>query len=241
MNVAELSSITHHYGNRKVINTLSVAFEADKVTAIIGLSGSGKSTLLQLINGLAIPSLGTVRIFNNLIDYRNLAALRLKIGYMVQGSGLFPHLTVNENISIASKFSFAAAQPLKRVIELMELVNLPTSHLSKYPYEISGGEQQRVGICRALFLNPPLLLMDEPFGALDPITKKEIHLEIIKLQQLAARSIILVTHDMMEAKRLADNILVLDNGEIQQFDATEIVLEKPANEKVKQLIEASFS
>jgi len=241
LKAAELISIRHQIGNKVLINDVSVAFDEFNVTAIIGLSGSGKSTLLQLINGLIKPTHGTIRVFNNPIDYQRLASLRLKIGYMVQGSGLFPHLTVKENISIADKLLVKTPQSLNRVKELMDLVSLPQSHLLKYPHELSGGEQQRVGICRALYLNPPLLLMDEPFGALDPITKKEIHSEINKLQHVEARTILLVTHDIIEAKRLADYILVIDNGEVQQFDRVDTVLTHPANNKVKQLIDASIA
>jgi osmoprotectant transport system ATP-binding protein len=160
---------------------------------------------------------------------------------MVQNTGLFPHLTVAQNISIASKLTGEQTNPLNRTEELMELVNIPVTFKKKYPYQLSGGEQQRVGICRALFLNPPLLLMDEPLGALDPLTRHEIQNEIRKLQEIEPRSILLVTHDLREAKKLADFIVVMDSGRLLQFDTTENVLQKPGNEKVKKLIDASLS
>lgn len=241
MRVAELVGITHRYNDQVAIKNVSIGFEAEKITAIIGMSGSGKSTALQLINGLVRPTLGNVRIFNQALDYNDLTSLRLKIGYMVQGTGLFPHLTVEQNISIASKLTGEKINPYPRTEELMRLVNLPNSFKRKYPYELSGGELQRVGICRALFLNPPLLLMDEPLGALDPITRQEIQNEILDLQKIEPRSIILVTHDLREAKKLADFILVLDNGALIQFGTTENVLQRPGNEKIKKLIDASLS
>ncbi len=165
--------------------------------------------------------------------------MRLRIGYMVQGTGLFPHLTIADNISIVARISPIPINSAQRVNELMALVGLPDSFQRKYPFELSGGEQQRVGICRALFLNPSILLMDEPFGALDPITRQEIQSEILKLQQLQPRTILLVTHDMREAKILADYILVIDKGEVQQFDIKEEVLQNPANAVVEKLIDAS--
>jgi osmoprotectant transport system ATP-binding protein len=241
MKVAELVGITHRYNDQVAIKNLSIGFEANKITAIIGMSGSGKSTALQLINGLVRPTLGDVRVFNQTLDYKDLNSVRLKIGYMVQNTGLFPHLTVAQNISIASKLTGRHIDPLARTKELMDLVNIPITFKKKYPYELSGGEQQRVGICRALFLNPPLLLMDEPMGALDPLTRQEIQNELLKLQMIEPRSILLVTHDLREAKKIADFIVVMDNGTLLQFDTTENVLQKPSNEKVKKLIDASLS
>jgi osmoprotectant transport system ATP-binding protein len=241
MKVAEFAGITHRYNDQVAIKNLSIGFEANKITAIIGMSGSGKSTALQLINGLVRPTLGDVRVFNQALNYNELTSMRLKIGYMVQNTGLFPHLTVAQNISIASKLTSEQTNPLNRTEELMELVNIPVTFKKKYPYQLSGGEQQRVGICRALFLNPPLLLMDEPLGALDPLTRQEIQNEIHKLQEIEPRSILLVTHDLREAKKLADFIVVMDSGRLLQFDTTENVLQKPSNEKVKKLIDASLS
>ena len=160
---------------------------------------------------------------------------------MVQGTGLFPHLTIEDNISIAGKLAFPKVHSNERINHLMDLVGLPLSLKNKYPFQLSGGEQQRTGVCRALFLNPPLLLMDEPFGALDPITREDIQKEILTVQKNEPRTILLVTHDMREAKKLADNILVIDEGEVQQFDRASQVLAQPANEIVKRLINASLA
>jgi osmoprotectant transport system ATP-binding protein len=239
MNITELINVSHSYNGQSAINNISLSFAEKKTTAIIGKSGSGKSTLLQFFNGLIRPAFGSVNVFGEALNYSQINSLRLRMGYMVQGTGLFPHLTVEQNISIAGKI-LKSTNSSQRVNELMNLVGLPESFKKKYPYELSGGEQQRVGICRALFLNPPLLLMDEPLGALDPITRQEIQTEVLKLQQLEPRTILLVTHDMREAKKLADYILVIDKGEVQQYDTAEKVLQYPANEVVEKLIEASL-
>jgi osmoprotectant transport system ATP-binding protein len=242
MSKVELIGISHAYKGKQALQNLSVRFEEKKITTIIGRSGSGKSTLLQIINGLIKPSTGKAIIDGNPLVNSRMEEARWKMGYAVQGVGLFPHLTIYENISLPGKM---VNQPTvlreKRVGELMELLSLSSSYRKKYPYELSGGEQQRVGIGRALFLDPPLLLMDEPFGSLDPLTRYDMQQEVLKLQSITPRTILLVTHDMREASKLADFILVLDKGMVIQFDKKESVLENPANDTVKQLIEASLS
>jgi osmoprotectant transport system ATP-binding protein len=164
------------------------------------------------------------------------------MGYVVQAIGLFPHLTVQQNICMAGKIVHTKATDLEtRAHQLMTLTGLPASFKNKFPHELSGGEQQRVGICRALFLNPPVLLMDEPFGALDPVTRYEIQEELLRLQQTEPRTILFVTHDMREAAKLADFIVVLEKGVVQQYDEKKKVLSAPANGFVSQLIQASLS
>ncbi|MBA4056049.1 MAG: glycine/betaine ABC transporter ATP-binding protein [Marivirga sp.] len=240
MKVAELNHVSHSYNGHLAIKDVSFSIEERKITAIIGRSGSGKTSLLQLINGLIRPTSGTVNVLGEPLNYDRINSIRLNMGYMVQGNGLFPHLSILDNISIGKKIFKSSVNPTRRVDELMNFVGLPEIYKYKYPYELSGGEQQRVGICRALFLNPPFLLMDEPLGALDAVTRQEIQDEILKLQRLEPRTILLVTHDMREARKLADYILVLEKGEIQQFDTRQEVLSKPANAVVEKLIEASL-
>lgn len=239
MNIIELVNVSYSYPGQPALKNTSIGFEEKKISAIIGKSGSGKSTLLQLLNGLIRPHTGSVHVFGKPFDYQNIQSLRLRMGYMVQGTGLFPHLTIHENIAIAGRISKGTAIP-KRVDELMELVGLSGSYEHKFPYELSGGEQQRVGLCRALYLNPPILLMDEPLGALDPVTRYEIQQQLLRLQDLSPRTILFVTHDMREAKKLAENMLVLDGGAVQQYDTTEIVLKNPATAAVTKLIESSI-
>lgn len=238
MSPVELINVSHHYNNTHVLENISLTFEQYKITGIIGRSGSGKSTLLKVINGLIKPSLGNVLFNDKLIDYAKPYAMRQKMGYVVQGVGLFPHLTIEDNIQLSAKI-VGQKPDSNRTNALMEMVTLPASFRKKYPSELSGGEQQRVGICRALFNNPPVLLMDEPFAALDTITRYEIQQEVLQLQRIEPRTILFVTHDIREAARMADKLLVIDGGRVQQYEETQKVFNTPANESVRQLIETT--
>lgn len=229
--------VSKFYQARSVLKNISLEIQPKAITVIIGPSGSGKSTLLQLINGLIRPEGGEVLVFQKAIDYDNLTGLRRRIGYSVQGTGLFPHLTTRGNISLLAGLENWTPETItKRVDYLMNLVNLKPDYLEKYPHQLSGGEQQRVGLCRAMMLNPEIFLLDEPFGALDPITRNEIHEEFVMLQKTEPRAIVLVTHDLREAVKLADTMVVLNNGEIQQMAAPEEVLHKPANDFVVRFV-----
>jgi osmoprotectant transport system ATP-binding protein len=209
----ELLQITHHYSGEPVLADVSLAFEANRVTVILGKSGSGKSTLLQIINGMIKPGGGHVRLFGEPMAYNDLQKVRLKMGYVVQQVGLFPHLTIYENIALLGNVAHRPADVIrKRVIHLMDMVKLPLLHLDKYPYQLSGGEQQRAGLCRAMLLEPPVLLMDEPFAALDYETKHAIYDHLLAIQKQEPRTIILVSHDLEEARLLADKVVWLQNG-----------------------------
>ncbi len=230
-------NIYKKYGTAVVLNDINLNIAQNKTTALVGESGSGKSTLLQIVNGLTTPTSGQVEIFGDKIDYDNLPALRKKMGYAVQGAGLFPHLTVFENITVMAKLEGWSDEEIeKRADYLIELVDLHEDLLARFPHNLSGGQQQRVSLCRAMMLNPPLLLLDEPFSALDPITKQYIHTEFAKLQKAEARSILLVTHDMEEAVKLADHIVILKDGRIVQNDKTEDIRNEPKNEYVEGLL-----
>jgi len=230
-------NVTHQYGKTSAVKDLSFDIEDNKITAIIGRSGSGKSTLLQIINGLIKPTSGTVKIFGSNLNYSEINKTRLKIGYSVQGTGLFPHMTIYNNIAILGKVTGESKHDIERRIDtLMSFVNLPPSFKTKYPYQLSGGEQQRAGICRAMLLNPPVFLLDEAFAALDPHTKAEIHNELLEMQMAEPRTIVMVTHDLNEALKLADNIMIMDSGLIQQFAAKDVVVNNPANELVRNYI-----
>lgn len=223
-------AITHRYGTATVLHEVSAAIPADQITAIIGRSGSGKSTLLQMVNGMVVPTAGRVLLFDAPIDYAHIVDVRRKIGYAVQGTGLFPHLTVRENIAILGRVTGMPDAPCDaRITHLMTLVGLRGEFMGKYPHQLSGGEQQRVGLCRAMLLNPPIFVLDEAFGALDPTTRSDIHRELRALQHAEPRTILLVTHDMHEAVTLADNIMVLDQGVVQQFGTTAELVAHPAN------------
>ncbi len=229
------------YGEKAVLRGVSLSIPRNGVTAIIGPSGGGKSTLVQMINGLLRPDQGRVLIFSQPINYDNLIETRKRIGYAVQGVALFPHMTVEKNISLLAKLETWPEPKIdERVRELIALVNLPAAYLKKYPHELSGGEQQRVGLCRAMMLDPKIFLLDEPFGALDPITRNEIHAEFQRLQKLAARTVVLVTHDLREAFKLADHIVILNHGVIEQVGSGEDILDRPASEFVEQFVHSNL-
>lgn len=238
MSLIQFKNVSHYYGANAAVKDLTFKIEDLKITAVIGKSGSGKSTLLQVINGLIRPSKGEVTVFGNALDYRNINKTRLKIGYSVQGTGLFPHMTVYNNIAILGKITSESKHDIERRIDtLMSFVNLPPSFKTKYPYQLSGGEQQRVGICRAMLLSPPIFLLDEAFAALDPETKNEIHNELLEMQKAEPRTIVLVTHDLNEAIKLADNIMFMEAGEIKQFASKKEVVDNPASNSIKDYMD----
>ena len=237
----KFENVSRYYGDKPAVKDASFLIEDNIVTVIIGKSGSGKSTLLQMINGLVHPSSGSIFLFEEELDYKNIIETRLKIGYSVQGTGLFPHMTVEENIALLARVNGkSVSETSDRIDELMGFVNLGSEFKEKFPYQLSGGEQQRVGICRAMIMDPPIFLLDEAFGALDPTTKNEIHAELLTLQENEPRCIIMVTHDLEEAKRLADKIMVIDEGIIQQYDDRDTVLNYPVNEKVKNFMLSQY-
>lgn len=227
MNPVKFVNVTHRYSGEPALNNLSFEIEENKITAIIGRSGSGKSTLIQIINGLIRPTSGDVYIFGEKLDLNRINEIRLQMGYSVQGTGLFPHMNVYDNISIMAKIIGKKKHEIeKRIDQLMSFVNLPPSYKTKYPFELSGGEQQRVGICRAMMLNPKIFLLDEAFGALDEETKNEIHSELMKLQEAEPRTIIMVTHDLNEASKLGEYIMKIENSEITSYGKRGEVLNK---------------
>lgn len=216
LNSVELQGITQVFGNHTVLTDISVCFEKNSITAILGKSGSGKSTLLQIINGMIRPSRGRVILEGQTLDYENIHALRLQIGYVVQQVGLFPHMTVRNNIELLGKISKNPKTEIQdRVKELMYMVDLPLSYLDKYPHQLSGGEQQRAGLCRAMLLRPSLLLMDEPFASLDFSTKQGIYKHLLDIQKKEKRSVVMVTHDWDESILLADFFIWIDEGKIR--------------------------
>jgi osmoprotectant transport system ATP-binding protein len=237
MNPVIFKNVSHFYGQRKVLDRLDLSFDENKITVILGRSGSGKSTLLQMINGLIVPSQGRVEVFGSEIDYNQVHLLRRAVGYSVQGTGLFPHMTVFENIALLPRINNHNIQTiLPRIEHLMQLVDLDHRLKDKYPYQLSGGEQQRVGICRAMVLNPRIFILDEAFGALDVMTRNEIHEELLTLQKEEPRTIILVTHDVREAMKLADVLIILEEGKVQQCAPPAQIFQNPANENVEKFL-----
>lgn len=215
--IIHFKNVFQQYNEKFILSDFSYSFQAGQVTAILGRSGSGKTTVLQLINGMVKPNRGEVHVFGKGINYQALPSLRLRIGYVIQQAGLFPHMNVTENISILGKIQGQSSDTInERIHHVIQLVKLPEAYLKKYPHQLSGGEQQRVGIARALFLNQPIVLMDEPFASLDYETKREIYQHLLLIQRAEPRTIVMVTHDWEEALRLADQFIWLENGTIKE-------------------------
>ncbi len=237
----EIEHITKRYGETTVVDDVSMVIEPRTLTVIVGTSGSGKTTLLRMINRLVEPTSGTIRLDGT--DNRSVPGheLRRSIGYAIQGNGLFPHRTVAQNIgTVPSLLGWDAGRIKARVDELMSLLQLdPAAFGPRYPHELSGGQQQRVGVARALAAEPNVLLMDEPFGALDPIIRTKAQEDLLAIQKRFGTTIILVTHDMEEAVHLGDRIAVMDAGRLIQYATPAEILARPANGFVETLIGAS--
>lgn len=237
----EIEHITKRYGETAVVDDVSMVIEPRTMTVIVGTSGSGKTTLLRMINRLVEPTAGTIRIDG--IDNRSVPGpeLRRSIGYAIQGNGLFPHRTVAQNIGTVPKLlGWDAGRIKARVEELMSLLQLdPAEFGPRYPHELSGGQQQRVGVARALAAEPSVLLMDEPFGALDPIIRTKAQEDLLTIQKRFGTTIVLVTHDMEEAVHLGDRIAVMDAGRLVQHATPAEMLARPANGFVETLIGTS--
>ncbi len=237
----EVQDLTKEFlsGRVKAVNRASFKLEKGQVGCIIGMSGCGKTTTLKMINRLIEPTSGNVSVNGQNARTGNAVVWRRKIGYVIQKAGLLPHLTVRQNISLLSKIlkrekSFIT----ERVRELMDIINMPYEKFGgRYPVELSGGQQQRVGIARALMEDPPVLLMDEPFGALDPMTSASLHEEFIHLNQKLNKTILMVTHDMDEAFKLGDRIILMDKGNIVQVGSRDDLVNNPKDEFVANFIE----
>jgi osmoprotectant transport system ATP-binding protein len=218
-----LNQVSRHYGRVRAVDSLSLEIAAGSLVALVGLSGSGKSTLLKMINRLVEPDSGTIRIDDEPVDSIDPHILRRRIGYVFQNIGLFPHMTVARNIAIGLELAGENEGRADRVAELLDLVELPRDMASRMPDQLSGGQQQRVGVARALATRPGLMLMDEPFGALDPVTRDNLTDQYKALHDKLGLTTIIVTHDMAEALYLADRILVMEDGQIKA-DATPAAL-----------------
>ena len=210
------NEVTLTLDGQDILRGITLSLQERSITALLGRSGSGKTTLLRTINGLVMPSGGEVYVNGKNVTSYDLVALRRGIGYVIQESGLFPHMTVARNVSLSFELAgkaMMATQP--RVEEVLGMTGLaPAEYAQRYPYQLSGGQRQRVGLARALMSDPPILLMDEPFGALDPITRSEIQTMMQKLLKQVEKTVVIVTHDLEEALYLADRIVFLDRGSV---------------------------
>ncbi|TXH38988.1 MAG: ATP-binding cassette domain-containing protein [Rhodospirillaceae bacterium] len=225
-------------GGRNAVERLSFAVEEGTTMALVGPSGCGKTTSLKMINRLTDPTDGEILVQGRSITTLPLLELRRSLGYVIQYIGLFPHMTVADNIAVVPKMlKWPKAKIDARVDELLDLVGLPPAeYRHRRPRALSGGQQQRVGVARALAADPPILLMDEPFGALDPITRLRLQDELVQIQRKLHKTVVIVTHDMDEAVRLGDHIAVLQNGHLVQLGSPAAVLAKPANDFVANLL-----
>jgi len=226
-------------GGRVVLDRFSIAIEQGIVLALVGRSGAGKTTILKLINRLLLPDAGSVVVEARDTREWNPIELRRRVGFVLQDVGLFPHMTVGKNVAVVPELEhWPEARVTARLAELLDLVGLPASQFaSRWPDELSGGQRQRVGVARALAADPPVLLMDEPFGALDPLTRSELHGEFRRIQARVRKTVIIVTHDMGEAFALADRIGVLEEGRLAACDAPAAIAAS-TDPRVRRLLDA---
>jgi osmoprotectant transport system ATP-binding protein len=237
--VIELLGVSRSFGAVRAVRDVSLSIRAGSTTALIGPSGCGKSTLLRLTNGLLQPDAGRVRFGREEVTPGNAVRLRRRMGYVIQSGGLFPHFTARENVCLVARYLGQDAAAIRaRIDELVALTRFPPAGLDRYPAELSGGQCQRVGLMRALMLDPSVLLLDEPLGALDPMIRRELQDELKELFRTLGRTVILVTHDLEEARFLADRIVLLRDGEIAQDGSYEDLVCRPASDFVTRFVRA---
>jgi len=234
----ELKGVSKSFNNIPAVHKVSLNVAESENLILLGTSGCGKTTTLKMINRLIEPDSGSVIIDGKDITKENPELLRRGIGYVMQNIGLFPHYTIQQNIAVVPKLlKWDKQKTNSRIEELVEKLHLPKNCLTKFPHELSGGQQQRVGLARALVTDPPVLLMDEPFGALDNVTRASIQAEFKALEELKRKTIVMVTHDVQEAFELGDRISLMDKGVIVQTGTPKELLYKPANDFVKTFLD----
>ena len=229
--------VNKSFGNEQVLIDFNLEIPEGEFLTVIGCSGCGKTTMLRMINGLHTPDSGRVLVQEKNVAETDLIALRRSIGYVIQNKGLFPHMTVSENITYVPVISGKKDKLENRrlAVRLLKTVGLPEEMADRYPLELSGGQQQRVGIARALAADAKILLMDEPFGALDEITKRAMQNEMLSLQKQLHMTIVFITHDIQEAMKLGDRVLVMEKGRIAQLGTPREIREHPADDFVREL------
>ncbi len=234
----EFKNVSKVAGGKTILKNINLNIEKGELVVLIGPSGCGKTTTLKLINKLITASSGEILINGKNIENEDKIKLRRNMGYVIQQTGLLPHFTVKENIELIPSVEKIDPEKIAtRTKELLKMVDMdPDEYMDQYPNQLSGGQQQRVGIARAFAMDPEIILMDEPFSALDPITRNQLQDEVFNIQQNVKKTIVFVTHDMDEALKLADKICIIEEGSIVQFDTPENILKEPANEFVKNFI-----
>ena len=246
----EVSGLTKRFGATTAVADVSFQVAAGQLLVLLGSSGSGKTTTMKMLNRLIVPTSGTVTINGQDVGQLRPEQLRRRIGYVIQQIGLFPHLTVTENMAVVPRLlGWPTAKTESRIAELGNLVGLPigqyanalllsATQLKRYPHELSGGQQQRIGIARALAADPPVILMDEPFGALDPLIRSQLQQEFRQIQQQFNKTVVMVTHDVAEAVQLADQVALMHEGQLVQIGKPHDLLFHPANDFVRQFFDA---
>ncbi|MGO1631017.1 MAG: betaine/proline/choline family ABC transporter ATP-binding protein [Staphylococcus equorum] len=235
LSIKNLSKV--YGGGKKAVDNISLDIESGEFIAFIGTSGSGKTTALRMINRMIEATEGQITINGKDVRKMNPVELRRKIGYVIQQIGLMPHMTIRENIVLVPKLlKWSQEKKERKAKELIKLVDLPEEFLDRYPSQLSGGQQQRIGVVRALAAEQDVILMDEPFGALDPITRDTLQDLVKELQQKLGKTFVFVTHDMDEAIKLADKICIMSEGQVIQFDTPDNILRHPANDFVRDFI-----
>lgn len=235
----ELSNISKQFGTLRVLSNLSIRFERRKTTAIIGPSGCGKSTLVRIVNGLVVPDHGNVTIDGVVLTPASVLELRRRIGYVIQGGGLFPHLTAEQNVTLMARHLGRRPSWISmRLEELVELVHLEPDRLAQYPLQLSGGQNQRVSLMRALFLNPDVLLFDEPLTALDPMIRADLQEELRTVFRTLGKTVLFVTHDLPEAGYVADDIVLIRSGNVVQRGSLEQLVDEPTTSFVTDFVHA---
>ena len=238
MDIITLEHVKKSFDGQEILKDFNLSVKEGEFLTVIGRSGCGKTTMLKLMNGLLTPDTGKVYVEGKNIAETDIISLRRRIGYVIQNRGLFPHMTVEKNITYVPVISGKKNKKENHelALKLLKLVGLEEEKLQRYPSELSGGQQQRVGIARALAANPKILLMDEPFGALDEITRQTMQDEILRLQKELELTIIFITHDIREAMKLGDRVMVMEGGKAIQLDTPENICQVPADSFVSELI-----
>jgi osmoprotectant transport system ATP-binding protein len=234
----EISNLTKRFQTHTAVDHVSLNVNKGETLVLLGTSGCGKTTTLKMINRLIEPTSGEIRINGIEVRQQPGPELRRRMGYVIQDGGLFPHYSVAEAIATVPKLvGWTSEQIVYRTQELMTKLQLPTTLLNRYPSELSGGQRQRVGLARALATHPPVVLMDEPFGALDPFTRRHVRRELFGLNELKETTVVLVTHDVNEALELADRIALMDKGRIVQIGPPDELLTHPATDFVREFLD----
>ncbi len=234
-----LESVRRGFEGTALFDGLDLAIEAGRTTVLIGPSGCGKSTLLRLLLGLLVPEAGTVRFEGEVLAAANMLGARRRMGYVIQGGGLFPHLTARDNVTLMARhLGRANADIDARVAELAALTRFPADALERYPLQISGGQRQRIALMRALMLDPDVLLLDEPLGALDPMVRYQLQTELREIFRVLGKTVVMVTHDLAEAGFFADHIILLRDGRVVQTGGIDDLIERPADPFVEAFVTA---